>query len=472
MKIVKKQIIIVLATFLFAVAIAGTVYSLPASENVYVSPNGDDSNPGTVEDPYKTISVGVENVGDSGTVHLTAGTFDAYDGNSNKDYGINIAKDLTIQGAGKDQTFIDASSMDRIFRIADGYKVTIKDLTLMNGDASKGGAIKVRPGATLNVVNCNLMNNGASQGGAIYNFGTTTITNCLFENNEVIPNLSGGAIYTQCGSSLTVTGSTFTGNKDNSNHGGAIYATGSVMLQLIGNNFINNIGNAIYIEYFPTSNGAAGAPIYKINVNRIVGNTPYGLYLNTPIPRGAAAGANGIIHPIDANNNWWGSNNDPRTLTNAIYDPGNFADTSKWLVLKVSANPNNVVFGGTSLVTASVIYNNLGEDTSSIGHIPDGTPITITTDIGNVGSKQVTRYTVGGIVTTILRANDGIGIAHIYAILDGFMTPLPAEVVVVAAAGAKTVGMQETGTPLASLALAILMVLGGIFSTHNKIKGV
>lgn len=159
-------------------------------------------------------------------------------------------------------------------------------------------------------------------------------------------------------------------------------------------------------------------------------------------------------------------------MPSAIYDPNNFADTSKWLVLKVSANPHNVAFGGTSLVTASVIYNNLGEDTSSIGHIPDGTPITLTTDIGNVGSKQVTRYTVGGIVTTILRANDGLGIAHVYAILDGFMTPVPAQVVIVEAASvktlSKTIGMQKTGTPLVPIVLALLMVLGGIFSSSKR----
>lgn len=466
----KKQTLLLLATFLLALALAGSSYAIPASD-VYVSPDGNDNTgTGTVDNPFQTVGKGIDSsVG--GTVYLAAGTYDQDNGGVHTDYGINIEKDVTIQGAGKDKTFIDANGMDRIFRIADGYTVTIKDLTLMNGDASKGGAIKVRPGATLNVVNCNLRDNCADQGGAIYNFGTTTVTNSLFENNEVLPNFSGGAIYTQYGSSLTVKGSTFTGNKDISDHGGAIFATGSVMLQLIGNNFLNNIGNAIYIDYMPTRNGPPSAS-YTINVNRIVGNTPYGLYISTLINKVAAAGENGIIHPIDATNNWWGSNNDPRTLTSAIYDPDNFADTSKWLVLKVSAKPNNVVFRGTSLVTASVIYNNLGEDTSSIGHIPDGTPITITTDIGNVGSKQVTRYTVGGIVTTILRANDGTGIAHIYAILDGFMTPLPAEVVVVAAAGAQTVGMQETGTPLAPIVLAILMVLGGISSTSKKIKGV
>jgi predicted outer membrane repeat protein len=465
-KIVKKQTILILVTFLFAIAIAGTGYAPPPPpDNVYVSPDGDDSGQGTDTDPFKTISVGIENVGDSGTVHLTAGTFDAYDGNANKDYDINIDKDLTIQGAGKEQTFIDANSMERIFRIADGYTVTIKDLTLMNGDASKGGAIKVRPGATLNVINCNFMDNTAEDGGAIYNFGTVTVTNCLFDGNTAEVYDSGGAIYSTFGSTLTVTGSTFTSNS--AEVAGGIFLTTGIF-NIIGNNFLNNDGNAIVIEPLLGS-GAAGSPVWNINVNRIVGNTPYGLYIMSRNNRALAAASDGIFYVIDATNNWWGSNNDPRTQPGTIYDPDNIVDTTKWLVLKISANPSTVPFGSTSAVTASVIYNNLGEDTSSIGHIPDGTPITITTDIGNVGSKSITLYTAGGIVHAILRANDGLGIAHIYAILDGFMTPLPAQVVVTAAGTVgTTVGMQETGTPLIPIVLAILMVLGGMFSVRKK----
>lgn len=469
----KKQSILFIATFLLALALAGSSYANGVSE-VYVSPDGDDNTgTGTIDNPFETVGKGIDALsGTSLTLHMAAGTYNQDNGGVSKDYGINIQKDVTIKGAGKELTIIDAKGLDNIFRISDGYTVTLKDLTLKNGDTCAGGAVYVDSAATLNAINCNFKDNKAFEGGAIYNAGTTSVTNCLFENNEAKPNDSGGAIYTQYGSSLTVTGSTFTGNRDTSDHGGAVFASSVTLLQLIGNNFINNSGNAIYINCFPIASAAAGSPILKINVNRIVGNTPFGLYLNTLRLRQDGDGQNSIFQPIDATNNWWGSNNDPRTLPSAIYDPNNFADTSKWLVLKVSANPHNVAFGGTSLVTASVIYNNFGEDTSSIGHIPDGTPITLTTDIGNVGSKQVTRYTVGGIVTTILRANDGLGIAHVYAILDGFMTPVPAQVVIVEAASvktlSKTIGMQKTGTPLVPIVLALLMVLGGIFSSSKR----
>lgn len=471
MKILTKQMLLILTAILFTIAISGASYANGVTD-IYVSPTGNDATgTGADDNPFETIGKGIDTASDIGTtVHLAAGTYDENNGAISRDYGINIDNtELTIQGAGKAQTFIDAGGFDRIFRIADGKTVTIKDLTFLNGDSSKGGAIKVRPGATLNVINCNFMDNTAKEGGAIYNNqGTTIVKNCLLKNNAAESEDSGGAIYSNCGSTLTVTGSTFTGNSAKTGHGGAIYVT-SVMLKLVGNNFLNNIGNAIYINYFsPTTDGAAGGPLYTINVNRIVGNTPYGLYINALMPQSLFAAASDASYPIDATNNWWGSNNNPRTVSGAVYDPNKLADLTKWLVLKVSAYPNSVVFGGTSRVTASVIYNNLGQDTSSIGHIPDGAPITITTDIGNVGSKSVIRYTVDGIVTTILRANDGLGTAHIYAFLDGFKTPLPAQVIVTAAASAQTVGMQETGYPIAPIALGVLMVLGGLFSTRRK----
>ena len=98
--------------------------------------------------------------------------------------------------------------------------------------------------------------------------------------------------------------------------------------------------------------------------------------------------------------------------------------------------------------------------------------VTITTDIGNVGSKSVSVPTVAGIATATLRANEGWGIAHLFAILDGFMTPVPAQVTIAQPASttvnAKTIGMQTTGLPLASIVLAILMVMGGLLTARRK----
>ncbi|BDZ71385.1 right-handed parallel beta-helix repeat-containing protein [Methanobacterium petrolearium] len=461
-----KHIILIFGVFLIAIILAGTGFAQPISDNVYVSPTGsDDTGTGTEENPFQTVMFGIIHVTDAGTVHLDEGTYDKNIDENSKDNNITIEKNVTIQGAKKDTTIIDGKNLYSLFYIPGDYTVNIKDLTIQNCKPdNECGAIVVKHG-TLNVINCNFVNNEADDvGGAIANSGTVTVTNSLFNNNKATNR--GGAIFNY-GGTLTVTGSTFTGNS--ANMGGAIFIYPG-MVKLSGNNFLNNDGNGIYIGYFLRNSGTNGISTIEINVNRIVGNTPYGLYVNL-VPVGAlAAGSDMIGFQVDATNNWWGSNNDPRTLSNAIYDPLNYADTSKWLVLKVSAVPVSVVYGSTSLVTASVVFNNLGEDTSLIGHIPDGTPITITTDIGNVGSKSVTRYTAAGIVSTIFRADDGLGTAHIYALLDGFMTPLPAEVVVTAASSvsAKTVPMQATGTPLLPLLVAAILMVGGVILPGRK----
>ncbi len=336
-----------------------------------------------------------------------------------------------------------------------------------------GGAIYINRG-NVYISNCQFNGNYADEeGGAIWNRGDLTVTDSLFTGNYVNggkdPGM-GGAIFSGFSSDLYITGSTFTDNTANSN--GAIHLDGG-SYKIIGNNIINNNGSGIYIYY--GSSGALGTINYRnINVNRIIGNTDYGVYLDTGQLKfreeNLFTTQQVPLYMVDATNNWWGSNDNPKNNPDNIGGEVDEVDADPWLILTVSANPTNIPFGSTSTVTASVTTNSNGEDTSSIGHIPDGTIITITTDIGNVGSKSVDVPTVNGIATAILRANDGFGIANIFAILDGFRTPLPANVAIAQAAtgSEKTVGMQTTGVPMAGIALAILMVMGGLLSTRRK----
>ena len=153
----KKQSILFIATFLLALALAGSSYANGVSE-VYVSPDGDDNTgTGTIDNPFETVGKGIDALsGTSLTLHMAAGTYNQDNGGVSKDYGINIQKDVTIKGAGKELTIIDAKGLDNIFRISDGYTVTLKDLTLKNGDTCAGGAVYVDSAATLNAINCNL----------------------------------------------------------------------------------------------------------------------------------------------------------------------------------------------------------------------------------------------------------------------------------------------------------------------------
>jgi len=265
--------------------------------------------------------------------------------------------------------------------------------------------------SVLNVNDCNLTINIAGvNGGAVFNHGTVNVDSVIFDGESF-----GACVLNVNRSNLT-------------------------------NNAAEKDGGAIWNS--ATSN---------VHCNRIVFNTAL---------HGSAIYTN---NTVDATDNWWGSNNNPKNNPNNFAGQLNLIDADPWLTLTINANPNIIPYGGTSTVTARVTTNSDGVDTSSNGHIPDGTPITITTDLGNVGSKSVTAGSVAGVATSILRANEGWGIAHLYAILDGFMTPEPATVVISTPITTdKTVGMQETGIPLAGIVLAMLMILGGFICTSKK----
>lgn len=483
----------ILTTLLFAVAIAGTGYSPAPPDNVYISPTGSDTTgTGAVDKPYQTIMKGINSVDNAGTVHLAKGTYNKHKSDTTKDYDISIDKDVTISGAGKDKTFIDAKGLETIFTIDNFNKVTIQDLTLMNGNSlDVGSAVLVGYDSQLNIKNCNLKNNKVQYGGggAIFNEGITTVTNCVFTGNKATEGF-GGAICGSFFSTLKITGSTF--NRNSALYGGAMFLLPG-MYDIISNNFLNSVGNGIEVFPIPFTKKLLTEPEFfylNINFNRFMGNTDYGLYIMDPEePLLFAAAGDEEFYPIDATNNWWGSNNDPRTLSDAVHDPDNYADTEPWLVLSIMGSPTKILYGSTSKITADIIHNNLGKDTSNLGHIPNGTPITITTDIGNVGSKSVLLYTFQGVVSTILRADDGTGTAHLYAFSDGFRTLLAALVVIYPiptpkptptptpsptptpkAAGAVTakVQMQETGVPIQPVVLALLLVLVGFAGTRRK----
>ncbi len=148
-----------------------------AASNVYVNTTGSDTNTGTSTDPYQTIGNGVNQVDNQGTVHLSKGTFNNNNGAGHSDYGITISKNITIKGAGSNETIIDAKSLNNIFTINNNANVIIRDLTIKNGKALSGGAITVGSGSRLTLINCIITNNIATNyGGAIYNSGNLNIT--------------------------------------------------------------------------------------------------------------------------------------------------------------------------------------------------------------------------------------------------------------------------------------------------------
>ncbi len=247
-------------------------------------------------------------------------------------------------------------------------------------------------------------------------------------------------------------------------NGGAIYS-GYGHVTVIGSNFESNIAcrdGGAFKNYYGD---------FTLNFNRIVSNTAtrYGQDIYDE-----------NNDPTDDHNalyNWWGSNDGP-AAGSIESDQVDLVKFDPWLVMTYSADPTTIQQGETSTLTADFRYDSDGSfHDPALGHLPDGIPVTFTTDLGNVGSKSVVTYTLNGVATATLRGDEAAGVATTTANLDDQTLTTP---VTIRAAGggdgdnstitanAATVGMQETGTPIVPLALAVLSVLGGLAVTRKK----
>jgi parallel beta-helix repeat protein len=186
------------------------------------------------------------------TIVLGAGTYTLTLGGGNEDAAatgdLDITGGLTITGAGAGVTIIDAAQLDRVFDIKAGATVTISGVTMTNGIADGGGALRNRGtldvssstishslsqgpsftygggidneyGGVMHLSQCTLTENKAGNwGGGFWNNGTATVSDCLFTGNWAGDR--GGGIIDQL-YNLTVIRSTFINNRAGS-LGGAI----------------------------------------------------------------------------------------------------------------------------------------------------------------------------------------------------------------------------------------------------------
>jgi len=200
------------------------------------------------------------------TIYLGAGTYALTIGGDNENAAVtgdlDVTENLTIVGAGADQTFIDASGLDdRLFDVPVGVTLEISGVTLTGGDVSvdptpQGGAI--RNAGTVRIAGSSLEHNtgGTWSGGAIYNqqHGLVEITDSTLHGNQTVYDGGGGAIFNNgTGAVLTIVNSTLSNNEANVSAGGAIYnnGPGTVTITnstLTDNRSLNNDGGGIYTE--------------------------------------------------------------------------------------------------------------------------------------------------------------------------------------------------------------------------------
>jgi len=173
------------------------------------------------------------------------------------------AADITISG----DAFANGLSDSRIFDISGGT-VNLNSLTMVDGFATAGGAIRQNGSSTLNIADSTIRYSTATgNGGGIYTgSGTLTITNSLIANNS---GLNGGGIFTD--GATTINNSTINGNGA-TNYGGGIGTSFNTDLELNNSTVTNNNAGGLGggINLYQISNTTT------INYSVIAGNSGAG----------------------------------------------------------------------------------------------------------------------------------------------------------------------------------------------------
>jgi CSLREA domain-containing protein len=180
---------------------------------------------------------------------------------------LDVAEDLTINGAGSGTTFIDGFAADRVFELIGNVTLTLNGVTVENGFTPLASTVKLGGGilattghvvlnnsvvtenqttgtfnggggilaASVVMTNSTVSANVATgQGGGI-NAGSVTMTNSTVSGNST-PD-QGGGIFT---STLSMTNSTVTQNTSTGDQGGGIW---SGPVAITGSTITNNSGN-------------------------------------------------------------------------------------------------------------------------------------------------------------------------------------------------------------------------------------
>jgi hypothetical protein len=120
---------------------------------------------------------------------------------------VSINKDVTIQGAGADQTFIDAGGSGPVLSIS--ASVNLLGLTIQNGLSSSGGTF-IQSGTTVTIESCVIRNNrlDGSFGGGFH---------------------GGGGVVLSAGGTLMISNSTISGNSAGGSFGGGTVLAGGIL---------------------------------------------------------------------------------------------------------------------------------------------------------------------------------------------------------------------------------------------------
>lgn len=223
---------------LFVFLVAGA-----ASATTFTVTNSNATGPGSLVDAITQANAAlgphIINITASGTMSVTT--------------PLVLTQSMTINGpAATPPAFtIDGGNATRLIQVSAsaGGPITLNGITLTHGrvDSTKGGAIDVPAGRTLNLTNCLVTANSTtgtssadiflSGGGAISTAGTLNVQFSTISNNTATG--PGGAIYSAPTATVSITSSQVIGNQA-ANFAGAMYCSASVLITLTNTTFLGN----------------------------------------------------------------------------------------------------------------------------------------------------------------------------------------------------------------------------------------
>ena len=250
-----------------------------------------------------------------------------------------------------------------------------------NGNTITGNIIKDNnDGLLLTISNSNVISkNNVSdcyEGMFLYETNNCNITNNIINDNEY-----GTFIYSTI--NTLIQGNTINGN---SIYGIWLNGGEDDDSTVTGNIITNNNKYGINVD----SGGN------NIHYNRITGNTVFQMFNDE--------------YTVNAQDNWWGSNDNPLTSGKLGGGQVDLINYGPWLYLTINTNPNYINYKKSSLITAS--FNNEFNGTTittldpANGHIPDGTPVSFNTEWGTITNIiPASSDTLNGEVNATYKAN-------------------------------------------------------------------
>jgi predicted outer membrane repeat protein len=293
-----------------------------------------------------------------------------------------IAKNMTIDGTGHKVT-VSGNHTTRVFNVTTGTAVAFKRLTIADGNTQTtdcgnatdgsasseicgGGLILQNSSVGVTVTDSTFSGNKAVFGGSIFNGGTLTVTNSTFSGNSA--DYGGGVINA---GTLTMTNSTFSGNYATVNGGG-----------------INNLGT-LNLYNSILANSTSGNDCWK-TLGTVTGN-------NNLIETDSPTKACGTTSPIN--------NTDPKLADTLAYNGG---ETQTFALLPGSPAIN----AGTATDAPSTDQRGILRATQGGAGYDIGAYEVVYATPTVTGISPASGTTVGGASVTITGTNftDAIGV--------------------------------------------------------------